>query len=84
MASTEQLRGTDLIDCARANFSKGLEVAASRCGYGEDLETFEQALKQACDYIGVELHSFEDLSKGQPRAQQEAGIEIAPDTPTQL
>jgi hypothetical protein len=37
--------GTDLIDCAKANASKGVETAAKRCGYGQDVSTFEQELK---------------------------------------
>ena len=82
MTSSAPLRGTDLIDCAKANATKGIEVAAQRCGYGKDLATFEHELKKAGDYIGVEIHSFNDLITSQP--QQEPGIEIAPESPTQL
>lgn len=84
MASPAPLKGTDLIDCAKANASKGIEVAAQRCGYGEDLATFERELKQAGNYIGVEIHSFGDLSTDQQKREQEPGIEVAPESPTQL
>lgn len=55
MASSAPLKGTDLIDCARANASKEIEITAQRCGYGEDIATFERELKQAGDYIGGRL-----------------------------
>lgn len=83
MASSGPLRGTDLIDCARANFTKGIEVTAQRCGYGQDLAAFEQALKQAGDHIGVEIHHFEDLTTDQQSSEVQ-GVEVGPDTPTQL
>lgn len=83
MTSSAPLQGTDLIDCARANATKGIEVAAQRCGYGEDLPTFEHELSKAGDYIGVEIHSFDDLITDQTN-RGESGVEIAPDTPTQL
>lgn len=83
MASPAPLYGTDLIDCARANGPKGIEVAAQRCGYGDDFATFERELSKAGDMIGVEIQGFHDLVTDQ-RKQQEPGIEIAPDSPTQL
>lgn len=82
MASSGPLRDTDLIDCARANFTKGIEVTAQRCGYGQDLAAFEQALNQAGEHIGVKIHHFEDLATDQQ--SDERGVEVGPDTPTQL
>jgi hypothetical protein len=84
MTPSAPLQGTDLIDCARANATKGIEITAQRCGYGEDLATFERELKQAGDYIGIEIHSFNDLITDQQKQEQEPGIEVAPDSPTQL
>ena len=81
--SSERLYGTDLIDCARANGKKGIEVAAERCGYSNDLETFEHELRKACNHIGVELQSFDDLVKT-PQDRREQGIEIAPESTTQF
>lgn len=82
MASSAPLHGTDLIDCARANASKGIEIAADRCGYGQDLDTFEQELQKAGDHIGVEIQGFQDLITDS--RTEDPGVEIAPDTPTQL
>ena len=82
MATSPPLHDSELIDCARANGSKGIQLAAQRCGYGEDLAAFEQALHQAGKQIGVEIQGFQDLITDQ--RQQESGVEIAPDNPTQL
>jgi hypothetical protein len=84
MASPAPLHGSELIDCARANASKGIEVASERCGYGNDLATFERELKKACASIGVDLESFHDLAKDSVDRKKEQGVEIAPDTPGQL
>lgn len=84
MASSAPLHGSELIDCARANASKGIEVASQRCGYGDDLSTFERELKKACDSIGVEIENFQDLAEDRTESKKEQGVEIAPDTPTQL
>ncbi|WP_416666984.1 hypothetical protein [Egbenema bharatensis] len=82
MAATP-LTGSELIDCARANSSKGLEVTASRCGYGNDLDSFEAALRDAGTHIGVEIDRFEDLTKP-PQEQQQTGVEVAPDSLSEL
>ena len=82
MASSAPLQGTDLIDCAKANSNKGIEVAAERCGYGRDLVTFERELKRAGDHIGVELNSFNDLARGS--AKPEVGEVVSPDSLSQL
>ena len=82
MATPTPLKGTDLIDCARANGPLGIEVAADRCGYGNNLDEFERELKQACKAIGIDIQGFDDLNKSAPSVPQ--GIEIAPDTPNEL
>lgn len=84
MASPEPLYGTDLIDCAKANSNQGIEAAAERCGYGNDLATFQQELKKAGEYIGVEINSFEDLGTPTPFDSSQLGIEVAPETPAEL
>jgi hypothetical protein len=84
MASFSPLQGTDLVDCARANASKGIEVAAQRCGYDEDLATFERELKKAYDSIGIEIQGFDDLTANQSHNEQEQGVGIAPERLTQL
>ena len=82
MTSSAPLRGTDLIDCARANAKQGVEVAAQRRGYGSDLATFERELQRAGEHIGVEIHGFDGLiHTGETR---QAGVEVGPDTLSEL
>ena len=84
MASPTPLRDTDLIDCAKANAKQGIETAAYLCGYGEDLKGFQQALQQACDRIGVKYNELSDLITDQQAIIDQGGVEIAPDTPSEL
>lgn len=46
LSGTEPLTGSELIDCARANASSGVENAAKLCGYGSDVSHFQSALKE--------------------------------------
>jgi pyruvate-formate lyase-activating enzyme len=84
MAASTPLQGFELIDCARANGSKGIEVAAQRCGYGTDLDRFEQELKRAGDAIAVDIQSFDDLVSNSQDNSPDRGVEIGPDSQTQL
>jgi hypothetical protein len=84
MTSEQPLKGVTLIDCARANAKQGTEVAAKLCGYGSDLSTFERELTQACQDMGIEISALNDLITDKPKIGQEKGLEIAPDTPSQL
>ncbi|ACK71594.1 conserved hypothetical protein [Gloeothece citriformis PCC 7424] len=83
MASSAPLKGSELIDCARANGEQGIEVAAYRCGYGNDLARFEQQLREAGQHIGVEINGFDDLVNNR-QGNEQRGVVIAPDTPSQL
>ncbi len=60
------LTGIDLIDCARANASSGLETAAKLCGYGSSLSGFQFALKQAGRQMGLKIESLSDLMNSPP------------------
>lgn len=84
MAAPTPLTGTDLIDCAKANAKQGIETAARQCGYGEDLGSFKQALNQACQDIGVEISELSDLITDQENVVDRSGIDVAPDTPSNL
>jgi hypothetical protein len=77
-----RLYGLELIDCAKANSNQGIEVAAEHCGYGQDIPSFEQELRQACDRIGITIQDFSDLTS--VHRNDEKGIVIAPDSDTQL
>jgi hypothetical protein len=83
-SSAAQLQGAELIDCARANATCSIDVAAERCGYGHNIQQFEQALKKAYDAIGVSLTSFSDLTKVSGESDLPQGEVVAPDTINQL
>ncbi len=82
--SSDRLQGAELIDCARANAGYSIEVAAERCGYGQNVSEFEDALRNAYDSIGVSLTSFSDMLKHSPEGDQVVGEIVAPDTVNQL
>ncbi|HEY9853198.1 MAG TPA: hypothetical protein V6D28_27245 [Leptolyngbyaceae cyanobacterium] len=84
MASSTPLMGTDLIDCAKANAKQGIETAAYLCGYGKNLDNFKQNLVQACDNIGVQVYELSDLITDQQTVKESGGLEIAPETPSNL
>ncbi len=84
MTASKRLEGVELIDCAKANAKQGVKTAAGQCGYGENVEEFRQALKQACKNIGVDLDSFSDLITDQQMAAEMGAIEIAPETKSDL
>jgi hypothetical protein len=84
MASSAPLKGIELIDCAKANAAQGPTVAAELCGYGQDIATFQQELRQACQQIGIEVSELSDLITEQQVVRQVGGIEIAPETQSEL
>jgi hypothetical protein len=59
MAAQSPLTGVVLVDCAKANAKSGSAIAATQCGYGDDIQGFRAALQSACDEMGV---TFDDLS----------------------
>ncbi|MEZ2242089.1 hypothetical protein [Microcoleus sp.] len=84
MASSQPLKGIELIDCAKANAPQGIATAAQLCGYGSDFHTFDRELKLACQNIGVQFQELSDLITDQQMMQSGMGIEVAPDTPSEL
>ncbi len=84
MAAPTPLSGPELIDCARANAKFGTATASERCGYGQELEVFRQELIQACQNIGVEIHELSDLMLDPRSNRPQEGIEVAPDSLTEL
>ena len=83
MASSSPLTGVVLVDCAKANVENGIEVAASQCGYGDDINAFQTALKSACADMNIDLKEFAELSAGK-RVNSREGMEVYPDTPGKL
>lgn len=84
MSSSTPLTGIELIDCAKANAKQGIQTAAELCGYGQDLNRFQQQLTQACNNIGVEFHELTDLITDQQTVLRQGGTEVSPDTPSEL
>jgi len=83
MTSSTPLKGVVLVDCAKANAKYGIDTAAEQCGYGKDVVAFETALKTACSSMGISLKEFADLSSDS-EPQRSSGIEVAPDTTSDL
>lgn len=85
MASTTPLKGTELVDCARANAKQGIETAAFQCGYGDDLNTFARELRQACTEMNLQVKELNELVTDQDMLLDLGRGEIvAPDTASEL
>jgi hypothetical protein len=86
MASPTPLKGSELVDCARANAKQGIETAAYQCGYGDDLSTFAQELRQACEGMNLQVKELTDLITARDMMLNigTTGEIIAPDTQSEL
>ena len=85
MAASEPLKGLELVDCARANAKQGAAIAAELCGYGTDLNSFKQSLKQACNEMNVQFNELSDLITDQDLLLTiDSGEIVAPDTEGEL
>ncbi len=85
MASTTPLKGTELVDCAKANAKQGIETAAYQCGYGEDLNTFARELRKACEDMNLQVKELSELITDQDMILQlGTGEIVAPDTASEL
>ncbi|MBD2596477.1 hypothetical protein H6G74_19380 [Nostoc spongiaeforme FACHB-130] len=85
MPSAKPLYGTELVDCARANAKQGIETAAYQCGYGDDLNTFAQELRQACEKMNLQVKELSELITDQDMILEiGTGEIIAPDTASEL
>ncbi|WP_250122450.1 hypothetical protein [Chroococcidiopsis sp. CCMEE 29] len=85
MTSPKPLQGTELVDCARANAKQGIETAAHQCGYGQDVNTFAQTLKQACEQMNLQVKELSELITDQEMLLQlGSGEVVAPDTASEL
>lgn len=85
MAASTPLKGTELVDCARANAKQGIEIAASQCGYGDDLNGFSRELRQACEEMNLQVKELSELITDQDMILNiGSGEVIAPDTASEL
>jgi hypothetical protein len=85
MVAPTKLQGTELVDCARANAKLGIETAAYQCGYGDDLRTFSQELRQACESMNLQVKELTELITDQDLILNIGkGEVVAPDTASEL
>lgn len=84
MASPTPLTGIELVDCAKSNAEQGVAIASHQCGYGTDTDQFIHALKAACGDMGISISGLEDLITEQQRIISIGGIEVAPDSKSEL
>ena len=61
LSGEEPLKGKDLVNCARANASAGVEQAAELCGFASDTEGFQTALKETARELELPPESFKKL-----------------------
>jgi hypothetical protein len=71
------LTGAELIDCARANASSGIEMTAKLCGYGSDINLFQKALRETSQELGLKIESLSKLL-------EQPGIEVSPNTSSSI
>jgi len=85
MASSTPLKGTELVDCAKANANQGIQTAAYQCGYDNDLNKFAQELRNACESMNLQVKELTQLITDQDMILKiGTGEIIAPDTSSQL
>jgi hypothetical protein len=85
MASPTPLSGAELVDCARANAKQGIKTATYQCGYSDDVNTFAQELKQACENMNLQVKELRELITDRDMMLElGTGEIIAPTTATQL
>lgn len=61
LSGDEPLTGEELTNCARANVSAGVEMAAKLCGFGSDITSFQTKLKETAQTLELPLESFKQL-----------------------
>ncbi|HLO86248.1 MAG TPA: hypothetical protein VK203_14740 [Nostocaceae cyanobacterium] len=85
MVSPNQLYGTELVDCARANAKQGIEIAAYQCGYGDDINAFAEKLRLACEQMNLKVKELNELITDQDAIlKMRTGEIIAPETASEL
>lgn len=61
LSGENPLSGEELINCARANVSKGIATVAQLCGFASDVEKFRSTLKATMEEMEVEVESLQKL-----------------------
>lgn len=61
LSGEEPLTGDDLINCARGNAGSGVAKTAQLCGYADNIDRFQLALKQTMAEMEIEAKSLNRL-----------------------
>ena len=61
LSGEEPLSGEELINCARANASAGVEMTAQLCGFGSDITRFQSTLTETLQALELPTESFKKL-----------------------
>ena len=61
LSGENPLKGQELINCAKANASAGVEQAASLCGFASNVDSFRSSLKEAIEKSKLPAESFQKL-----------------------
>jgi hypothetical protein len=61
LSGESPLMGKELINCAGAHASGGLEQAAKLCGFGSDTKAFKNQLQATAQKLEIPLESFKQL-----------------------
>ena len=63
LSGKEPLTGKELINCAKGNAYTGLNNTAKLCGYGTDIQAFQENLPKTLDDMGLDIKSIKSLQK---------------------
>lgn len=61
LSGKEPLTGKELINCAKGNAYSGLNNTAKLCGYGTNIQAFQENLHQTLDDMGLDIKSVKSL-----------------------
>ncbi len=61
LSGENRLQGEELVNCAKANASGGIEQAATLCGFASDVDNFRSSLKEAIQELDLPEESFQKL-----------------------
>ena len=84
MSVQKPLQGTELIECTQASAKLGLKTVVEQCGYGTDVESFRENLKQASAQMGIDVHKLYEIITTQEAVGKFRGVEIYPSSESSL
>ena len=63
LSGKEPLTGKELVNCAKGNAYSGLNNTAKLCGYGTNIQAFQENLTETLDDMGLDIQSVKSLQK---------------------